>query len=395
MARPLRLALVTETFPPEVNGVARTLGRWLDAFTARGHAVQVIRPRQQPEASRANRVLGLRIPFYPALRIGLASPLRVRRALAAAQPDLVHVATEGPLGLAALFGAWQLGIPVATSFHTNFDYYAAHYGLTGLRPVVLGYLRWFHNRTALTLVPSQGTADRLNAAGFERVAVWSRGIDAEAFHPRWRDPDLRRTLGLGPDDCLALYVGRLAAEKNIEALFAAFAKVRERLEPTQHARFRLALVGDGPLAAALRARNLENVVLPGAQVGADLARWYASADVFVFPSLSETYGNVVSEALASGVPAVAYDCPGVNEQVEHEQDGLLVPVGHDLAGALHRLQADGDLRQRLGKAARRTAEGRSWGPIFDELEERYYDILDRGLPQRAPGARRLQPAGQE
>src|SRR5277367_616699 len=202
----MRVVLVTETFPPEVNGVARTLGRWLDALRQRGHAVHVIRPRQMPEPGTANRVLGLRIPFYPALRIGLASPLRVSRALARAGPDLVHIATEGPLGLAALLAAGRLGVPVAASFHTNFDFYAEHYGFRLLKRAIVGYLRWFHNRASLTLVPSVGTRRRLDKLGFRRMEIWSRGVDSDLFHPQFRDADLRQALGLKTDGCLILYV---------------------------------------------------------------------------------------------------------------------------------------------------------------------------------------------
>jgi glycosyltransferase involved in cell wall biosynthesis len=376
----MRLVLVTETFPPEVNGVARTLGRWLDALRQRGHAVQVIRPRQLPERGTVNRVLGLRIPLYPELRFGLASPWRVARALARARPELVHIATEGPLGLAALLAARQLGVPVAASFHTNFDYYAEHYGLGPLTRVIVHYLRWFHNRAAMTLVPSAGTRRRLDELGFRHVEVWSRGVDGDHFHPRFRDPALRRQLGLEADDCLILYVGRLAAEKNMAALLEAFGRLRARLDVRRRERLRLALIGDGPMAASLRALNVPGVVLPGMKLGLELARWYASADVFAFPSISETFGNVVLEALASGVPVVAYDCLGVNEQVTHEANGLLVPPAADLAEALGRLIEQTSLRRRLGREARRTAEGRSWDPIFDDLEERYRQIVGGHTP---------------
>jgi glycosyltransferase involved in cell wall biosynthesis len=387
----MRLVLVTETFPPEVNGVARTLGRWLDALQERGHAVQVIRPRQHPERGTINRVLGLRIPFYPELRFGLASPLRVARALSRARPDLVHIATEGPLGLAALVAAGWLGVPVAASFHTNFDYYAEHYGLGPFKRGIVHYLRWFHNRAAMTLVPSAGTRRRLDQLGFRHVEVWSRGVDGDLFHPRFHDPAVRRELGLEADDCLILYAGRLAAEKNMAALIQAFGRLRARLDGPGRGRLRLALIGDGPMAASLRSLHVPGVVLPGMKLGVDLARWYASADVFAFPSVSETFGNVVLEALASGLPVVAYDCLGVNEQVSHEANGLLVPPGGDLAEALGQLIEQPGLRRRLGQEARRTAEGRAWGPIFDDLEERYRQIVGARTILRADRAKDLEP----
>jgi glycosyltransferase involved in cell wall biosynthesis len=375
--RPLRLTLVTETFPPEVNGVARTLGRWVEAFRARGHRVQVIRPRRPGEAKQPGRVPGLALPFYPQVRVGIASPARLRSLLDHGRPDLVHVATEGPLGWAAVLAAGGLGLPVASSFHTNYDHYLSHYGLGALDRLLTAYLRWFHNRTAATLAPSEATRRRLTADGFRRVAIWSRGVDGDLFHPRRRDESLRRALGLGPDHVLLLYVGRLAAEKNLPALLAAFARLRERLPASMANRVRLAVVGDGPLAAALRATPAPGAFLPGAKYGEDLARWYASADVFAFPSLSETFGNVVLEAQASGLPVVGYDCQGVSERVRHGIDGFLARPDGDLTDGLLRLSADAPLRRRFGAAAREAAARQDWKTIFDDLEERYYALAAR------------------
>jgi glycosyltransferase involved in cell wall biosynthesis len=222
----LRLVLVTETFPPEVNGVARTLGRWAEALRRRGHRVEIVRPRRPAERGRRARVLGIPLAFYPELRFGLASSLRLFELFRRVRPHLVHVATEGPLGLAALRAAGRLGVPLVTSFHTNFDHYLAHYGLGLLKPVVGAYLRWFHSHAGLTLAPSEGTRRRLVGLGIRRVEIWSRGVDGQAFHPRFRDTELRRRLGLSEGDLLLLYVGRLAAEKNLLALLNAFARLR-------------------------------------------------------------------------------------------------------------------------------------------------------------------------
>jgi glycosyltransferase involved in cell wall biosynthesis len=373
----LRLLLVTETYPPEVNGVARTLGRWVDTFRARGHDVHVLRPRQRGERGGPGLVHGMPLPLYPQLRVGVASPPRVAATLRRLSPDLVHIATEGPLGLSALVAARWVGLPVASSFHTNFDHYAEHYGLFGADRLGLGYLRWFHNRCRVTLVPSQATRQRLNDSGFERVEIWSRGVDARVFSPSHRDESLRRSLGLGPDDPLLVYVGRLAPEKNIPALLQAFTRLRAAVPAGRREKLRLALVGHGPLGDSL-ARGVPGVHLAGVQHGAALSRWYASGDVFAFPSLSETFGNVVLEAQASGLATVGFDCQGVNEQVIPEVNGLLVPVGGDLVPPLLRLCEDPALRRRFGEAARRRAEGLDWKPIFDGLEQRYRDILGRG-----------------
>jgi glycosyltransferase involved in cell wall biosynthesis len=375
--RSLRLVLVTETFPPEVNGVARTLGRWVDAFRARGHVVRVIHPRRPGERPDVDRVHGMSLPFYREVRFGIAGPGRLRRMLLRLAPDLVHIATEGPLGFSALTAARWLGVPVASSFHTNFDHYAAHYGLFGIQKLAFAYLRWFHNRTRVTLVPSKTTQARLLADGVERVEIWSRGVDAQAFNPSHRDDDLRRSLGLGPDDPLLLYVGRLAPEKNLGVLLEAFARLRAGLPSERRQRLRLALVGGGPETTALAHAGPPGVYLAGEQHGNALSRWYASADLFAFPSLSETFGNVILEAQASGLPVVGFDCQGPNERVTPEIDGLLVPMGGDLMPALRRLCADRALRERFGRASRAKAEGQDWQPIFDELERRYEGLVEQ------------------
>ncbi|MGL4555833.1 MAG: glycosyltransferase family 4 protein [Gemmataceae bacterium] len=369
--------LVTETFPPEVNGVARTLGRWVETFRARGHAVTVVRPRQPGEPKELERVYGMALPFYRQVRLGVAGPLRLVRILRKHAPDVVHIATEGPLGLSALLSCLYLGVPVASSFHTNFDHYASHYAFWGASYAAFTYLRWFHNRTAVTLVPSREAQRRLTAAGVRRVEIWTRGVDGEQFSPRHRDDGLRRALGLGPDGVLLLYVGRLAVEKNLPPLLQAFSRLRGLLPPDRREAARLALVGTGPLADMLATNTPAGVVLAGERTGADLSRWYASADVFAFPSVSETFGNVVVEAQASGLPVVGFDSQGVNEQVTPEENGFLVRPDGDLTPALERLCLDDGLRRRMGEAARRRALRLDWGPIFDELEGRYRALIRR------------------
>lgn len=376
--RLLRLMLVTETFPPEVNGVARTLGRWVETFRTRGHRVCVVRPRQPGESKELERVYGMALPFYRQVRLGVAAPGRLIRLLSKHEPDVVHIATEGPLGLSALLGCLWRGIPVASSFHTNFDHYAGHYAFWGAGKLAFAYLRGFHNWTGVTLVPSREAQRRLISAGMQRVELWTRGVDGELFSPRHRDNELRRSIGLGPDDVLMLYVGRLAIEKNLTVLLQAFSRLRTSLPPHWRNRVRLALVGTGPLAETLAGTSPSLVVLAGERHGPDLSRWYASADIFAFPSVSETFGNVVIEAQSSGLPVVAFDSQGVNEQVTTEENGILIRPEGDLMPALQRLCLDAELRRRMGEAARQRAQGLDWGPIFDELENRYRGMADSG-----------------
>ncbi len=324
----MRLAYVTETFPPELNGVSLTVERTVAHLRLRGHEVDLIRPRQPGEPGRdtASELLtaGCRIPMYPDLRFGVVAVGTLRRRFARMRPQLVHVATEGPLGFAAVSAARSLALPVSSDFRTNFHQYSRYYGLGLFAPWVLAYLRLFHNRTQATFVPTNALRESLHEAGFKRLQVVGRGVDTRLFSPARRSEDLRTQWGAqyGP---VLLYVGRLAAEKNVALALAAFEAVRTR-KPSA----RLVMVGDGPLHARLRERHPE-VIFAGIQRGEALAAHYASADLFVFPSESETFGNVTLEALASGLPVVAFDAAAASEHVRDGQSGLLAPLGAERA----------------------------------------------------------------
>jgi glycosyltransferase involved in cell wall biosynthesis len=367
----MKIALVTETYPPEVNGVAMTLSRLVGGLRARGHEVGIVRPRQIVErAGEADTetdllVPGVPIPFYKSLRMGLPMVGRLRAHWRICQPNLVHVATEGPLGLAALRAARQQGLPVSSSFHTNFHAYGGHYGLRLLRGAALSYLRWFHNRTRCTMVPAGDLRDQLASQGFKRLVVISRGVDADLFAPARRRRELRASWGADDETPVAVYVGRLAAEKNLGLAVAAYLAMRER-EP----RARFVLVGDGPERAALAARYPE-FHYAGMRRGEDLAAHYASADVGLFPSVTETFGNVVTEALASGLVVLTYDYAAGREHVRDGINGFAVPF--DDAGAfLARARAVMDERGRWPawrEEARRTALGLTWDAIVDRFEQ--------------------------
>lgn len=326
----LRVALVTETYPPEVNGVAMTLGRLADGLAAAGHRMSIVRPRQLQESDRPGNehhllTPGLPIPRYPELRFGLPSARRLHDAWRALRPDIVHIATEGPLGFSALITAHQLDIPIVSTFHTNFHRYSQHYGIGWLQGSIERYLRWFHNRTAVTLAPTRKLADALARRGFHNVGVLSRGVDTRLFHPDRRSAALRASWGVGKQDVVAIVVGRLAPEKNLDLALQAFAALR-RHHPGAHMIF----VGDGPLREKLT-RQYPDCRFVGIRRGEDLAEHYASADLFLFPSLTETFGNVVSEALASGLPVVAFDYAAASDLIVTNENGRCVPPGDNTA----------------------------------------------------------------
>lgn len=362
----MRLALVTETYPPEVNGVAMTLSRLVGGLRARGHEVEVVRPRQRGETGEPADLLvaGVPIPRYEALRMGLPSAERLARRWESWGPEVVHVATEGPLGLAALRAAGALGLPVTSSFHTNFHSYGGHYGLRALREMSLGYLRWFHNRTRLTLVPTRRGAEELAAQGFERTGVMGRGVDTGLFHPRKRDERLRAEWGAGPEDPVALYVGRVAAEKNLGLVVDTVLGLRRRVPG-----LRFVLVGDGPERAGLAAKYPE-FHYAGMRRGEELAAHYASADLFLFASVTETFGNVVTEAMASGLATVTYDYAATREHVRHGENGYAAAFndgGEFVRVAEAALAARGEWPE-VRRAARATAEGVTWEAVVARFE---------------------------
>lgn len=367
----LRIAVVTETYPPEVNGVAMTLGRLVEGLQVRNHQVQLIRPRQhaddtpQPTATLSEHLQrGIALPRYEGLKMGLPAKAALTRLWTLQRPDVVQIATEGPLGWSALAAANKLRLPVASDFHTNFHSYSSHYGLGLLRRAIVAYLRKFHNKADVTLVPTEGIRRELLASGYERIEVIGRGVDVRLFHPGRRDASLRAQWGAGGQDTVALYVGRLAAEKNLDLVFAAYDAMRQR-QPTM----RLVLVGDGPERASWQAKR-PDAVFCGTQLGEALAAHYASADVFLFPSLTETWGNVTIEAMASGLAVVAYDCAAAEEVIRHGENGLKAPPGDETAFVTQAISLadDGALRSRIGRAAAARAAQLSWDVIIDAFE---------------------------
>lgn len=388
LQRSLRLAVVTETYPPEVNGVALSLAKLVHGLISRGHEIQLVRPWQalssgplHTDGLQEMLTRGWPIPRYPQLRLGLPAKSALLAAWQKRRPDLVHIATEGPLGWSALQAARKLRLPVSSDYRTNFHAYSLHYGLGWLNRSIAAYLRKFHNQATLTMVPTEALRTQLVALGFERLTVVGRGVDTRHFDPAHRDESLRRHWGAQPGDPVVLHVGRLAPEKNLGLLIRAYEAMRQR-----HERLRLVVVGDGPSACDVRERCPTAIML-GMQSGIQLAKAYASADIFLFPSCTETYGNVTPEALASGLALVAYDDAAAKELVCHGDNGLLAPL-HDAdafvrcaCDALYRWQPDGPIRQ----AARRSMLSRDWHNILEQVENRWWSAIGAAEPARMRG----------
>lgn len=389
--RSLRLAVVTETYPPEVNGVAMTIARLVEGLRARNHSIQLVRPRQDKTETAGeadsdtgfHEVLmrGLPIPRYPHLKMGVPSKKALVELWSLRRPDLVHIVTEGPLGWSALQAAKRLKLPVTSDFRTNFHAYSQHYGVGWLHRPIVAYLRKLHNQTLCTFVPTEGLRQNLLAHGFENLKVAARGVDTTLFSPAKRSTALRRQWGATDATRVVLSVGRLAAEKNLATVVAAYEALQQTTPDS-----RLVVVGDGPERKALQAR-CPDAVFAGTQLGEALATHYASSDVFLFPSTTETFGNVTTEAMASGLAVLAYDYAAAAEYIRSGDNGLLAAFNHtaDFVAQAALLAANAEQVHALGAQARQTALGLGWERIVEQVEHSMLAVL-RSSAQPRPSA---------
>lgn len=379
----MQYAIVTETYPPEVNGVALTVQSMEHGLRARGHQVSVVRPRRSDRgAPHELLVADAPLPRYPGLRFGLPATLRLLRHWRAHRPHAVYVATEGPLGWSAVQAARRLAIPVATGLHTRFDHYLREYGVGALEPLALAWLRRFHNRSDATCVPTHELAARLEAQGFDNVVHLPRAVDTLRFSPLCRDRALRASWGVDDGAPVVLHVGRLAPEKNINLAIAAFRRIQQT-----RCDARFVLVGDGPSRPSLE-RAHPDLLFCGVQRGDALARHYASGDLFLFPSRTETFGNVTLEAMASGVPTVAFDSGAAHEFLRGSGGGIASgPRDDDFLDAAFRVAADDARRHAMAAAARRAVEHLCPTGLAGDLDRLLQALVDRhaGRPRAHVG----------
>ncbi|MEM7673167.1 MAG: glycosyltransferase family 1 protein [Verrucomicrobiota bacterium] len=387
----MKICLVTETFPPEVNGVAMTNRRLADGMADRGHRIFVIRPRQKGEHREISvhagvseyTVPGIPLLGYPGIQMGLPVYFQLKRMFEKFQPDVVHVATEGPLGIASLLAAKKLGLPVTSTFHTNFQLYCQDYGAKWLTQTMLSFLRWFHNACALTFVPSQDLIEELRSSNFERLFYLGRGVDRALFDPGRRNDALRKSWGAPSEDIpVAIYVGRAAAEKDIPLAIKAFEALRKRIPEA-----RMVVVGDGPVREKVEAQ-FPDVHFAGMRYGEDLGEHYASADLFLFASTSETFGNVVTEAMTSGLVSVVYNYAAGQKFIRDGENGFLAKFD-DAEDFVRKTEALADCRDRwaaMGIAARTTTEIIPWAGIIGEFEGHLRRVIDTQSSQALGGS---------
>lgn len=362
------MLVVAESFLPQVNGVTNSVRRVLEHLAAQGHQAQLVAPTGP--ATYAGfpviRTRGTALPFYRDFRIGLETRGRLRSVMGGFRPDVVHVASPATLGLQAARAADELGIPCVAVYQTDMIGFAERYHLAGGRQAMTWLTRRIHGLADRTLAPSSASLEQLEQLGVPRLALWPRGVDLEAFHPRFRDEDVRRAVA--PDGRLLVgYVGRLAAEKELELLTYLCGDPR----------YALVVVGGGPDEPRLR-RLLPEATFTGVLTGERLSRAYASLDVFVHTGRHETYCQSAQEALASGVPVVAPRAGGPLDVVADGTAGFLYEPGDgdDLGGYVDRLVRDPAFRRRMALAARASVEGRSWASVNAALLDHYREVID-------------------
>ncbi|MUK87651.1 glycosyltransferase [Ornithinibacillus sp. L9] len=379
----MKIAIFTDTFYPDVNGVAKTLKRFTDYLRDQSIEYQVFAPKSSSGdmlTSHVHRFTSLPFFLYPECRIALPNVVHIKEEIQAFQPDIIHVATPFNMGLLGVHYAKKWNIPIVGSYHTDFDKYLDYYDFPGLKTVLWRYLRWFHRPLERIFVPSQVTLDHLKTQGFSGLSIWSRGVDCSQFHPNFDQSLIRERYAI-KEKYILLYVGRLAPEKSVQLL----PKVAEQLLNSISHDVHWLIVGDGPERMEIEKASPDHMTFTGFLSGEELARVYSAADLFVFPSATETFGNVVLESLASGTPVIAANAGGVRTIIKDGVTGVLcdpksVP---DFASQITTLLLDERKRKIMQLNSREYARSQSWDAIFEQLLFEYKEVIAERILVRA------------
>ncbi|MEQ1842332.1 MAG: glycosyltransferase family 1 protein [Verrucomicrobiales bacterium] len=372
----MKITFVTDTYTPQANGVATTLERLVNGLRERGHLVDVVRPAVLACDEEGLEVPSFGLPGYREVRFGFPMRMVLQARWFRNRPDVIYVATETPLGASAISAARALGIPAASGFHTNFQQYMAHYRMPLLEKATMSYLRHVHNRSVCTFVPSHDVIDQLDAKGFENLQLLPKGVDTRLFSPKKRSLGLRQSWGVRTGGIVGLYVGRLAAEKNLPLVIETFREIQKRIPD-----FKGVFVGDGPKLEELR-REYPDFVFTGVLRGEALAEHYASADLFVFPSITETFGNVTLEAMASGLAVIAYNYAAARQHIVNGVNGFLAPFDDREAYLSQAIKAASSDLELLREKARASARKVRWKKVVKRFETQLQGLADHEPVER-------------
>lgn len=364
----MRIAIFTDTFFPQVNGVAKSLKRYSDYLLQKGHTVEIFAPELEGSNTYPYVHQFMSIPFfiYPECRTALALPNTILERVQVFSPDFIHVATPLTMGVLGSHAAKKLNIPIISSYHTHFDQYLDYYKLSWISPILWRYLKWFYSSSERIFVPSKETYTHLQTKGFTNLSIWSRGVDCSLFRPSNQTVNIREKYNIKAPYIL-LYVGRLAPEKDLSTLQKIIEHFSKKWKESVH----WLIVGDGPSFEEISSLSNEstNITMTGYLSGNELASCYAASDLFVFPSQTETFGNVVLEALASGTPAIVSNRGGVSGIVEHNKTGKICKASdyQDFIKQTEQVLTNKVSRLIMGKNAREYALKQTWEGIFDDL----------------------------
>ncbi|MCQ6566837.1 glycosyltransferase family 4 protein [Bacillus mycoides] len=371
----MRVAIFTDTFTPQVNGVAKTLERLTKYFQKENIAYSVFAPQHTAEDNFVANVNKMRsIPLtilYPECRFAFPTP-RIKRELLAFKPDIIHIATPFNMGLCGLYYAKKLNIPVVGSYHTDFDAYLRYYKIEFLSNMLWNYLRWFHSHMQKNFVPSPETLHQLKKKGFQQLYIWGRGVDCTLFHPTYNKDLFRKKYNITAKYILS-YVGRLAPEKDIDTLQTLIQTTNKERDDIHWL-----IAGDGPLAKGLHENVPKtNVTFTGYLQGKDLAEVYASSDLMVFPSTTETFGNVVLESLACGTPVIGANSGGVKNIITDGKTGFLCEPknANSFLSSIYELLNNEEMRKQMSLDAHSYATTQSWDEISSDLLMHYDDVI--------------------
>lgn len=376
----MRIAIFTDTYVPEINGVARTLKRLTQHLEKKGIIYQVFAPETDtsvPRVAQVTRFASMPFLLYPEVRFALPNIIQLKQTLKSFQPTLIHVVTPFNIGLLGLRHGIKHQIPMVASYHTNFDDYLSYYNLEFLNKWIWNYMRWFHRPFEKVFVPSQSTKEKLLNQGIhDQIEIWSRGIDHHLFTPEKRNQSIRQKYRI-KEKHIILYVGRLAPEKDIQIAIDAFKGLPSAIQSDSH----LVIAGDGPLYKPLTAEKHPKITFTGFIEGEMLAELYASADLFLFPSATETFGNVVLEAQSSGLPVIGANAGGVKELIQNGKTGFLCEPQqvNEFTDAIFRILSQPEKLEYMRKQAREFALSQSWDAVFDKLVFQYEQAISSSV----------------
>ncbi|WP_087972140.1 glycosyltransferase family 4 protein [Oceanobacillus rekensis] len=373
----MKIAIFTDTFAPDVNGVAKTLKRYTEYLDENDIEYYVFAPKTFNKDLFSKHVLRFTsLPFflYRECRLAIPNLPHLKEELQRFNPDIIHVATPFNIGLCGLHFAKKLNIPIVGSYHTDFDKYLEYYDLQFLSKFLWKYMQWFYQPLSKTFVPSSDTKNQLQKQGFTNLSIWPRGVDHSIFHINYDKQHIRNKYNIKEKNIL-LYVGRLSPEKDIMLI----PEINQMLQESYRNNIHWIIVGDGPLKGKFRKHEASNMTLTGFLTGEELAQIYASSDLFVFPSATETFGNVVLESLACGTPVVGTNAGGVRTIIQQDKTGILCEERKtgEFVEAITKLLDDKKKREMMSYHGSRYALTQTWDTIFSNLVEECEEILTK------------------